>query len=237
VKQTQTDLEEDEFMQMKWFLTAACFLATRTVSAEVPAVLDNLNDRMSYSLGVEMARILKKQGLESNPDLVVQGFRDARSGKVLLLSEQEIGKALHQLQNDMRRSQSPAVRIIGDDSKLVVASADKRDGLVTLPSGLRYRIIKSADGRKPVDTDTVVYHYRGTLPNGNQFDGSEKGSPITMELLQHTSGWREALKMMPVGSTWQFFVPPKLAFEEWRVTRNKKQSDVLMFEVELIAIK
>jgi FKBP-type peptidyl-prolyl cis-trans isomerase FklB len=119
-----------------------------------------------------------------------------------------------------------------------LAENKKKEGVVTLPSGLQYKVLKAGDGKKPTDTDTVECNYRGTHIDGTEFDSSYRtGQPATFKVAGVIPGWREALKLMPVGSKWQIFVPSQLAYG----TRGKPGSvgpnAALIFEVELLAIK
>jgi len=113
----------------------------------------------------------------------------------------------------------------------------KKDGVVTLPSGLQYKIVKTTDGKKPTDVDTVTCNYRGTLIDGTEFDKSEAGQPATFQVGGVIPGFKEALKLMPVGSTWRFFIPANLAYGERGAGNVIGPNTTLIFEVELVSIK
>jgi FKBP-type peptidyl-prolyl cis-trans isomerase FklB len=125
-----------------------------------------------------------------------------------------------------------------------LAENARKEGVVTLPSGLQYKVLRPGHGRTPTDADRVVCHYRGTLLDGTQFDSSYgRGRPMTFEMARVIPGLREALRLMPVGSKWQLFVPPGLAYGE-RGMRSRKRSPsrvgpnaTLIFETELLAIR
>ena len=112
-----------------------------------------------------------------------------------------------------------------------------KEGVITLPSGLQYKILKTGDGRRPTDTDTVEVHYRGTLIDGTQFDSSQAGQPSILKVTAVISGWREALKLMPIGSKWQLFIPPQLAYGGRRASPVIGPNETLIFELELVGIK
>ena len=119
-----------------------------------------------------------------------------------------------------------------------MASNKTKQGVVTLPSGLQYKILKVGDGKKPIGSDTVECHYRGTLINGTEFDSSyRRGQPASFAVAGVISGWTEALKLMPVGSKWQLFIPPQLAYGAQGAGRDIGPDATLIFEVELLAIK
>ena len=117
-----------------------------------------------------------------------------------------------------------------------LAENKKKEGVVTLPSGLQYQILKAGEGRKPTTADTVEVRYRGTLVNGKEFDSS--GSETrTFKLAEIIPGWREALQLMPVGSKWRLVVPSELAYGERGMGQAIMPNSTLIFEVELVAIK
>ncbi len=199
-------------------------------------------DAVSYTLGVEVARGVKRQGMEIDPDLVVKGFKDALTGEKLAMTEEEMRATMDAVQSEMRIRQRRMARIAAEDNQkegdAFLAENKKKEGVVTLPSGLQYTIIKAGDGKKPTDTDTVTCHYRGTLINGTPFDSSYVlGEPATFPLTGVIPGWREALKLMPVGSKWQLFIPPTLAYGQRGTGREIGPNATLIFEVELLGIK
>jgi FKBP-type peptidyl-prolyl cis-trans isomerase FklB len=108
---------------------------------------------------------------------------------------------------------------------------------MTLPSGVLYKVIKEGDGRKPQETDTVEVNYRGALINGTEFDAVEPGHPASLKVSQLIPGWKQALNVMPVGSKWQVVIPSQLAYGERGVGNDIGPNEVLVFDLELLAIK
>jgi FKBP-type peptidyl-prolyl cis-trans isomerase FklB len=125
-----------------------------------------------------------------------------------------------------------------NDGEAFLAENAKKQGVITLPSGLQYKIIKPGTGRKPKPTDEVTTHYRGTLIDGTEFDSSyRRGEPTSFPVNGVIAGWTEALQLMPVGAKWQLFIPPHLAYGERGAGGQIGPNATLIFEVELIAIK
>ena len=145
------------------------------------SVLKTQKDQMNYAIGVNLIGNFKKQGVDIDLNQVIKGMQDAFSGEKLLMSDDEIRKAIIQYQAEVRRMQAEIRALTAEDNKkegdAFLAENKKKDGVITLPSGLQYRIIKPGDGKKPIDTDTVECHYRGKHINGNEFDSSLPHGP------------------------------------------------------------
>jgi FKBP-type peptidyl-prolyl cis-trans isomerase len=213
-------------------LTAQC--------AQEPAELKTEQDKVNYGIGVSIGKNFKQQGMEVDVDLVVKGLKDELTGKKLLLSDDEMRKTLSAYQQELRQKQMKAKQKAAMDNKKVgedfLAENKKKEGVVTLPSGLQYQILKAGEGLKPTTADTVEVRYRGTLVDGKEFDSS--GSKTrTFKLAEIIPGWREALQLMPVGSKWQLIVPSELAYGERGMGQFIMPNSTLIFEVELAAIK
>jgi len=238
-------------MKAKWILVAALGLlaipagaqnssapTTQTPSTQAPTTQ---KDKVSYGIGVGVARTLKNQGIDVNTDLLMKGLRDALSGQKLAMSDDDLNNTMSALQQEVNQRQQQARAKEADDNKKAgdafLADNGKKDGVVTLPSGLQYKIVKTTDGQKPTDADTVTCNYRGTLIDGTEFDKSEAGKPATFQVGMVIPGFKEALKLMPVGSTWQFFIPADLAYAERGAGNVIGPNTTLIFEVELLSIK
>ena len=199
-------------------------------------------DRVNYAIGVNLIRNFKTQGVDIDLDLVMKGMQDAFAGEKLLLSDDELGKAIKLYQAEVRQVRAKLITKTAEENRkegeAFLAENGKKDGVVTLPSGLQYRIIQEGKGKKPAAADTVEVHYRGTLLNGSEFDSSYRlGHPATFKVKGVIPGWQEALQRMPVGSTWQIFVPPPLAYGEKGTSGPIGPNATLIFEIKLLAIK
>jgi FKBP-type peptidyl-prolyl cis-trans isomerase FklB len=164
------------------------------------------------------------------------------AGSKTLLTDDQAKAALTEVQNEVRKKQQEQMQAAGEMNKkegeTFLAANKGKDGVVTLPSGLQYKILKQGTGPKPVSADTVVCNYRGTLINGTEFDSSYKrGQPTTFPVSGVIKGWTEALPLMSVGSTWQLFIPAELAYGERAPVPEIGPNSTLIFEVELLSIQ
>jgi FKBP-type peptidyl-prolyl cis-trans isomerase FklB len=199
-------------------------------------------EKAGYAVGLDMGRNLKRMGADLDVERMADGLRDAFAGKNPALTEEEMRATLNVFQNELRQKQMEARKTTLEanlkEGEAFLAANKAKEGVVTLPSGLQYKIITAGTGPKPTEKDTVECHYRGTLLDGTEFDSSQKtGKPATFKLTGVIAGWREALQLMPVGSKWQLFVPAALAYGERGTGRGIGPNAALIFEVELLAIK
>ncbi len=200
-------------------------------------------EKLSYALGMSLVSQLRNQRVELDADSYVQGFRDALSGSKTLLTEAEARATLMEMQNEIKRKQTGQYKELAEknqkEGEAFLAANKIKEGVVTLESGLQYKILKAGDGQKPTAEDTVVCHYRGTLLDGTEFDSSYKrNKPATFPLKKVIKGWTEALQLMPVGSKWQIFIPSSIAYGERGAPGGKiGPNATLIFEVDLISIE
>jgi FKBP-type peptidyl-prolyl cis-trans isomerase FklB len=212
-------------------------------SAQEAPALTTEKDRLSYAMGMDLGAQLKTRSVEIDPAVFGRGLKDALSGAKTLLTEEEAKAVITELQKAMMVKQAEAARVAGEKNKAegeaFLAANKAKEGVVTLPSGLQYRILKAGDGRKPTEADTVECHYRGSLVDGTEFDSSYmRGQPVTLKVKGGViPGWAEALLLMPVGSKWQVFVPPNLAYGARGASALIGPNATLVFEIELVAVK
>lgn len=208
--------------------------------AQEPTDLKTEKDKVNYGIGVSVGKNFKQQGMEVDVNLVVKGLKDELTGKKLLLSEDELRKIMTAYQQEMRSKQMQERKVAAQDNKkeggAFLAENKKKEGVVALPSGLQYKILKAGEGKKPTAEDAVEVKYRGTFIDGKEFDSSG-AETRTFKVAEVISGWQEALPLMPVGSKWQIVVPPELAYGERGMGQAIMPNTTLLFEIELVGIK
>jgi FKBP-type peptidyl-prolyl cis-trans isomerase FklB len=227
--------------------------ATKANAAKTPAAksvsataLKTRKDKFSYALGMNLGANLgtnlHKQSVDVDPNMVAQGLKASLVGGKTLLTQAEAEAVLKEVQSELLKKQQEKMQVAGEANKKegeAFLTANKaKEGVVTLPSGLEYKILKAGTGAKPSASDSVVCNYRGTLINGTEFDSSYKrGQPATFPVNGVIKGWTEALQLMPVGSKWQLFVPSSLAYAERGAGGDIGPNATLIFEVELLSIQ
>lgn len=203
-----------------------------------PVQLKDENERLNYSYGFQIGDSLKRQGVDINPDVVKKGLEDALSGAEPQLTQEEMRTTLEEFQKKKQLAQHKERQIKKDltrkEGKDFLATNSKKPGVVTLPSGLQYRVIREGKGKSPGPHDEVMVNYRGTLINGHEFDSSyNKDEPATFRVDGVIKGWTEALQLMEEGAKWQLFIPPDLAYGK----RGPLEDQTLIFDVELISVE
>jgi FKBP-type peptidyl-prolyl cis-trans isomerase FklB len=229
-------------MKLQLIVVLGLVLLVSQVSAEEKLILKEQKDKISYSLGMNIGNNLKKQSIEVNTGSLVSGIKDALSGSKALMTEQEVNETLTAFQKEMAAQQAERNKILVEKNKkegeIFLAANKKKEGVVTLPSGLQYKVIKEGTGETPKLTDTVTVNYSGTLIEGTEFDSSyRRGQPATFPVKGVIAGWTEALQLMKVGSKWQLFIPSNLAYGERGAGRDIGPNTTLIFDVELLSIK
>lgn len=232
-------------MRIRWVAVLAMLFIAAGAAAEGTAPKETLTekkDRISYSIGMDIGRNLQRQSFEVDPELLSRGIRDIFSGGETLLTEEEQKQTLADLQKELMAKQQEHVRGMMEknlkEGEEFLAANGKKEGVVTLPSGLQYKVLTEGSGPSPNLTDTVETNYRGTLLDGTEFDSSYKrGQPATFPVNGVIEGWKEALQKMKVGDKWQLFVPSNLAYGERGAGRDIGPNQALIFEVELLGIK
>jgi len=230
-------------MNIKLFPVLAILLMSECLSAQDPSVLKTEADKVNYGIGVGVARNFKSQGMDVDIELVIRGMRDTLSGATLLMTEEDLAKTMYAFRQEMQQKQALAAKAAAEKNKkegeAFLAENSRKEGVTVLPSGLQYKILKAGDGKIPTDADSVECNYRGTFIDGKEFDNSYKmGKPVAFKIKGGViSGWSEVLKLMPVGSKWQVFLPAQLAYGERGAGSQIGPNTVLIFEIELLAIK
>jgi FKBP-type peptidyl-prolyl cis-trans isomerase FklB len=210
--------------------------------AEDAVVLKTDKDKVSYGIGMTIGKNLKKDAVDVDADLVAKGLKDAFSGGNTLMTDEENRASMAKFQKELMEKQAEASKKAAEKNRKegeeFLAANGKKEGVVTLDSGLQYKVLKSGAGKTPGPTDKVETHYRGTLIDGTEFDSSYKrGQTVTFPVNGVIPGWTEALQKMKEGDKWQLFVPSKLAYGERGAGREIGPNSTLVFEVELIAVK
>jgi FKBP-type peptidyl-prolyl cis-trans isomerase FklB len=205
-----------------------------TAPAAQPALKTDL-DSLSYALGLSLAEFYKQQGIKTvNTTLVSRAINDAMKGGKTLLNEEQMNSSITNYLQKAKLEKSAAARKAGET---FLAGNKSKQGVVTLPSGLQYLVIKEGSGPKPSINDTVRCHYTGTLIDGTKFDSSvDRGEPAEFPVGGVIRGWVEALQLMPVGSKWKLFIPSELAYGDNQAGPTIAPGSTLIFDVELLEI-
>jgi len=217
------------------------FLSGTCLAGETPEPKSE-KEKISYSLGYQIGGDFKRQGVELDPDLLVKGIRDAAGGAEPRVPPQEMRKTLAELKRkveaDERKRRRENAGKHRAEGEAFLAANGKKEGVVTLPSGLQYKVLAEGKGTSPNPTDNVTVHYRGTLVDGTEFDNSYKREkPATFRVDGVIAGWTEALQRMKPGAKWQLFVPAKLGYGDRGAGPLIPPDSTLIFEVELISVQ
>ena len=206
-------------------------------------------DKTSYAIGADLGMKLKQAEIDVDPAILSRAVKDVLSGGTTAMTDDEVRaklmdltKGLQAKQQENQKKQAEADKAIGEknrkDGEAFLAENKSKEGVVALPSGLQYKVLKTGDGPKPTPQDTVTCNYRGTLLDGKEFDSSYKrGQPASFPVGGVIKGWTEALQLMPVGSKWQLFIPADLAYGDRRAGQDITPGSTLIFDVELLSIK
>jgi len=229
-------------MKKIWILAlaATALVACNQQSAkEVP--LDSENAKFSYLLGQDVAASLRQMGDEIDVDAFTESFRTSLKGGESRISAADAEKVKKAFFEKKQQEQQAKMNASGEANKAsgtaFLAANKQKDGISTTPSGLQYEVLRAAEGAKPVATDTVKVHYKGTLIDGTEFDSSyARGEPATFPLNRVIPGWTEGVQLMSVGSKYRLFVPSGLGYGERGAGPKIGPNAALIFEVELLEI-
>ncbi len=198
-------------------------------------------DSISYSLGVSIGKDLKEQSFDINPKIVARAMVDVLTEQEQSLTDEQIAELMNAMHMRMMDKQKEGMKEMSEknlaEGKAFLEANKSKQGVVTLPSGLQYKVIKMGTGKKPKSTQTVSVHYKGTLIDGTEFDSSYKrDKPVTFEVTGVIKGFSEALLLMPVGSKWIIYVPSELAYGEQGAGAVIPPNATIIFELELISV-
>ena len=193
-------------------------------------------DKVSYALGLGIARQLAGMGAsEVNVDDFAQALKDIFAGKEPQVTDQEGQQLVNEF---FQNKQAEMVAKAKEGGEKFLEENGKKEGVVTLPSGLQYQVLREGNGKKPKATDKVECHYEGTLIDGTKFDSSyDRGQTATFGLNQVIAGWTEGLQLMQEGAKYRFFIPYNLAYGENGAGQSIPPYAALIFDVELVAVK
>jgi FKBP-type peptidyl-prolyl cis-trans isomerase FklB len=222
--------------------TAGAAKTPSTKTAAAAPTLSTKKDKVSYAIGADLGGKLKSSSIDVDPNILTRALKDTLTGAKPAMSDDEIRATLSDLTKDLQQKQTAATKEKSEKNRKegeeFLASNKSKEGIVALPSGLQYKILKAGDGPKPTAADTVVCNYKGTLIDGKEFDSSYKrGQPATFPVGGVIKGWTEALQLMAVGSKWQLFIPPDLAYGDRQAGPDITPGSTLVFEVELMSIQ
>lgn len=228
-------------MNLKPLWLSLSVLMSANIYAQAPA-LDTDTKKVSYSIGVDLGRSIKKQNLDLDMTVLVKGLQDGYVGSTTLLSDAEMKEVLTNFQKQFIAKKNAEMEALAkknlDTGKAFLENNKKQAGVVTLADGLQYKIVTAGKGDKPGPNDTVSVNYTGKLINGQVFDSSDKqGHPISFQVNQVIKGWTEVLQLMPVGSTWEVYIPADLAYGQQAVGPMIGPNETLIFTIQLLSIQ
>lgn len=203
--------------------------------------LDSQEAKVSYILGTNVGGQFKSEGITVDTDALLAGITDATNDVPPRMTQEEIIEVLQAFQEEQLAKQEAAFQAAAEANKQegekFLADNAAKEGIVTLDSGLQYKIVTEGSGEMPSETDTVQVHYRGTLVDGSEFDSSyRRGEPAEFAVNQVIPGWTEALQLMKEGAKWELFIPPELAYGPGGAGGPIGPNQTLLFEVELLKI-
>jgi FKBP-type peptidyl-prolyl cis-trans isomerase len=228
------------FRRFAMLLCVPGLFAAQVLAADA-TVLKTDKDKLSYSIGASVGKNLRNEGTDIDLDIFIQGLKTSLAGEMALLPEKEIRQAMNDYQTQLRqRATAKRQQAAADNKKngeTYLAQYKSQSAVMVLPSGVLYKVIKEGDGKKPLESDMVDVNYRGSLINGTEFDATEPGRPASLKVSSLIPGWKQALTMMRIGSKWHIVIPPALAYGERGVGNDIGPNEVLVFDLELVAIK
>ena len=222
-------------------IVCVLILAAGPVLAAGSTELKSDKDKLSYSIGASIGKNFQGDGTEVDTNLLMEGLRSSLAGEKPLLPEKEIRQIMNDYQTKLRQAVAAKRQLSMNENKkkgdAFLAEYKSQAGVLSTPTGVLYKVIKEGTGKKPAESDMVEVNYRGALINGTEFDATEPGKPANLKVSALIPGWKQALSMMPVGSKWHIVIPSVLAYGERGVGNDIGPNEVLVFDLELVAIK
>lgn len=224
-------------------LTLALFIGTAVAEEKKEmSEKEKLSYSMGYTQGTSMAGFFKAQSVEIDTDTFVNALKDGLNGAKSVMTEQEMREKVMALQKDLMAKKAEQGKIAAEKNRKAgeafLAENKKKEGVVALPDGLQYKIVKEGTGPMPKAADKVKVNYKGTLTDGTEFDSSYKrGEPAVFQVDKVIAGWTEVLQLMKVGSKWDVYIPSNLAYGERGTGMVIGPNQTLIFEIELLSIE
>ncbi|HMK60870.1 MAG TPA: FKBP-type peptidyl-prolyl cis-trans isomerase [Dissulfurispiraceae bacterium] len=232
---------------MRQFLIAALCLAILT-GQSVAEEKKNMSEKeklsysMGYTQGTSMAGFFKAQSIDVDTNTFVRALKEGLSGTQPAMTDQEMRERVTALQKELMVKKAEQAKALAEKNKKqgesFLAENKKKEGVITLPDGLQYKIITDGKGDKPKATDKVKVNYKGTLIDGTEFDSSYKrGEPAVFDVDKVIAGWTETLQLMKVGSKWTVYIPSALAYGERGAGSAIGPNQTLIFDIDLLSIE
>ena len=227
---------------MKKLLIIALGLAFAPSAFAANNNLNTSEQKASYTLGADLAKNFTEQGLKIDIQAFTLGLEDAIQKRPLKLTEEEMMSAINDVKKEMLEKQQAEKKIIGDanikEGEAFLASNAKKAGVISLPSGVQYKVITEGKGAHPTEDDTLIAHYSGTLIDGTEFDSSyNRGTPLKFQMGNVIKGWGEVMKLMNPGSKWEVYIPADMAYGAKGAGKVIGPNQTLIFTVELITFE
>lgn len=216
-------------------------MAGSVVAAEKAMELKTEGQKLSYAMGQDLGSYFKSLGEDFDLATIYQGLTDSYTGNASLMTAEEAAEVQQKFATRQQEQKvKETVEMVSknrDAAEKFLAENKKKDGVKVTESGLQYKVVKEGKGKKPAASDMVKVHYKGTLLDGTEFDSSYKRSePAVFQVQQVISGWQEALQLMTVGSTYELYLAPELAYGDRGAPPVIEPGSMLIFQVELIDI-
>jgi len=224
---------------MRLTLNSAALASLLLALPAVAAIPLNTDDqKINYIIGMNIGENLKIQDVPLDESALFGGIDHGYNGTDSLIDQAEVVTVMAAFEQKTKEKQAMQNMEGAAAGEAFLVANGQKEGVVTLDSGLQYKVITAGDGAVPTLSDQVTTHYKGTLINGNQFDSSyDRGQPATFPVSGVIRGWTEALQLMPVGSTWELYIPSDLAYGSRGAGGSIPPNSALIFQIELIAIK